>query len=347
MMSLAETIRQLSGLMGVSGDEFAVSEAAARLLAPYVDEVETDSFGNVTGRKRCGLPNAPKLLLDAHIDQIGLFVTHITEEGFLRFVAPGVDQRMLPGSEIRLKTREGEELFGVVLAMPAQLQKPKERENSATSEDMLVDMGLTGLQAKRRIRVGDALTYVGGALDLDGGALTGPAMDDRACFACILYALELLQNQALAVDLIVTGSTREEAGLQGAREASWRERPDFAIAVDVCHGKTADTKDMLALEVGKGPVISVGANSLPELARMMMEIARAQQIPYQVEALGGFSGTNAWSMQTVQSGVSTLIVSLPLKYMHSPVELLSVKDAENTGKLLASFAGQFAGRVGW
>jgi endoglucanase len=341
-LELKEKIKAMTQAFGVSGDEYEASAVALEQLSPYVDRAEIDPFGNVVGWKSSGKPGAKKLLLDAHIDQIGFLVTQVTDEGFLRFMGMGVDQRMLPGSELVIKARTGEKYLGIVAATPPHLQRPGDNAKSIPIDEMVIDTGMPGDMAKATFHVGDFATFAGDTFALQGDALVGKAMDDRACFACILHALDLLQGKDLPVDLIIVGSTKEETGLQGARDVAWREIPDYAIAIDVCHGKTGDSAAQVQTEMAKGPVITVGANSRPALARKAMELARAQEIPYQVSAAGAATGTNAWSMQLVRSGVATLVLSLPLKYMHSPVELLRMGDVENVGKLVAACVTQFA-----
>lgn len=337
-MELRDKLKKLVNAYGVSGDEYRVSDIAAELLRPYVDEVNVDGFGNVTGIRRCGIAGAKKVMLDAHIDQIGFLVTEVTDEGFLRFMGMGVDQRMLLGSELTVLTRTGEQLPGIVAAMPPHLQNPGDNKKSLPIDKMVVDLGMTGEQAKQKVHVGDYMAFANDAMDLLGDVVCGKSMDDRACFVCILHALELLKDKPLGVDLIITGTTKEEAGGHGAMTRAWHERPDLAIAIDVCHAKTADAgpgDDVY--EFGGGAVVTVGINSHPRLARRVMEVARAKRIPYQVNASPAHTGTNAWCVQTIAEGITTLVVSLPLKYMHSPVEMLCMSDVKNVGALLAAF----------
>ncbi len=344
-MELKDKIKKLTAAFGVSGDEYEASAVALELLTPYVDRAEIDKFGNVVGYKSCGVPGAKTLLIDAHIDQIGFLITQVTDGGFLRFMAMGVDPRMLLGSELMIKTRKHGKILGIVAAIPPHLQKAGDNGKSVPIDEMVIDIGMTGEQAKKVVNVGDFATFWGEGLELQGDALCGKAMDDRACFVCILHALELLKDKKLAVDLIILGSTKEEVGGHGARGVAWRENPEYAIAIDVCHGKTGDSVGQVETEMGKGPVITIGSNSRPNFARRVMEVARAKQVPYQVDAAGAATGTNAWPMQTVQRGICTLCISLPLKYMHSPVEVLRMSDVENVGKLIAEFAAQFDGRL--
>ncbi len=344
-MTLKEKIKTLGNSFGVSGDEFSVSALAAEYLRPYVDKVEIDEFGNVTGYKSCGKPGAKKLMLDAHLDEIGFLVTGITDDGFLRFMGMGVDQRMLPGSTLKVLTKNHGIVTGVVGALPPHLQAPGDNTKSLPIEKLSVDVGMTGEQAKTIFRVGDYMAFDREAFDLLGDQMCGKSFDDRACFCCLLHALELLEGKELDVDLIIVGSTKEEVGGHGAGARTYREKPDLAVAIDVCHAKTDDASPNDNVHaLGGGPVIGIGSNSLPRLGRRVIEIAKAKDIPYQISSVPAASGTNAWTMQIIEEGVATLVLSLPLKYMHSPVEVLKMSDVENTGKLLAELAMAIDGR---
>lgn len=345
-MELKDKLKKLVNAYGVSGQEFEVSAIAAELLSPLVDKVEVDGFGNVTGYRSCGIPGAKKLMVDAHIDQIGFLVTQVTDEGFLRFIGMGVDQRMLLGSELTVMTRGGEKLLGIVAAMPPHMQSPGDREKSVPISEMVVDIGMTGEQAKEKVHVGDYMAFANNAIELQNDVICGKSMDDRACFTSILHALELLQGKPLAVDLIVTGTTKEEQGGHGAATRTYYEKPDYAIAIDVCHALTPDAAPAdFTSKFGGGPVITFGTNSVPRFARRVTEVARAKQVPYQVNAAPMHTGTNAWSMQPDGLGIPSLVVSLPLKYMHSPVEMLRMSDVKNVGRLIAEFAMSFGGTL--
>ncbi|MBE6993866.1 MAG: M42 family metallopeptidase [Ruminococcaceae bacterium] len=343
-MTLKDKIMTLGNMYGVSGDEFRVAEAAAELLKPYVDKVEIDKFGNVSGYKFCGKPGAKVLMLDAHIDEIGFMVTGITDEGFLRFVGMGVDQRMLPGSRLNVMTKTGN-ILGIVGAIPPHLQNPGDNTKSLPIDKLYVDIGMSAEEARKKVRIGDYMTFTSTAFDLLGDQICGKSFDDRACFCCLLHALELLQGKELNCDLIIIGTTKEEVGGHGASYRTYVDKPDLAVAIDVCHARTDDNKPGDRVhELGGGPVIAVGTNSRPRFARRVMEIARAKDIPYQVAANPSRTGTNAWSMQIIEEGCVTLVVSLPLKYMHSPVEVIKMSDVENVGRLLAELALDIDGR---
>ncbi len=343
-MTLADKIKKLTNAYGVTNDEHRVARIAAELMEPYCDRVEIDDFGNVLGWRDCGIPGAKTVMLDAHIDQIGFMITEVTDQGFLRFTTVGgVDQRMLLGSELTVLTKKGP-ILGIVAAIPPHLQKPGDDRKSVPIPEMVVDIGMTGPQAKKAVRVGDYMAFANDAMELQGDALCGKAFDDRACLVCLLHAMELLQGKQLQVNLVLSASTKEETGFEGAIANGFKVQPDFGIAVDVTHARTGDAPHVIC-KLGDGPDITLGSNSNPKFARRMIEVARAKQIPHIVTATPGASGTNAWPIQMQGKGVTTLVVSLPLKYMHSPVEMLRMSDVKNVGKLIAAFIETFDGRL--
>ena len=343
-MTLADKIKKLTNGYGVSSDEFRISKIAAELMAPYCDRVEIDDFGNVLGYRDCGIPGAKTVMLDAHIDQIGFLITEVTEEGFLRFTTVGgVDQRMLLGSELTVLTKKGP-ILGIVAAIPPHLQKDGDDKKSVPIPEMVVDIGMTGEQAKKVVRVGDYMAFANDAMELQGDALCGKAFDDRACLVCLLHTMDLLQGKPLAVNVVVSASTKEETGFQGGISAGFKVQPDYAIAVDVTHARTGDAPQVI-VKLGDGPNVDMGSNSNPKFAKRVIEVARAKQIPHIVTSCPAGSGTNAWPIQMQGQGVTTLVVSLPLKYMHSPVEMLRMSDVKNVGKLLAAFIETFDGRL--
>lgn len=341
---MKETIRQLTHLYGVSGDEFRVSKLAAEMMKPLCDRVEIDDFGNVYGWRDAEKQGAKTVQLDAHIDQIGFIITDVTDEGFLRF-APvgGVDQRMLLGSELTVLNRDGQERLGVVAAMPPHLQKAGEQKNSVPIADMALDVGMDGEQAKEVFHVGDFAAFANDMLELQGDAICGKAFDDRACLGCLLYALDLLRDKKLPVNVVLTASTKEETGFEGGIATAHRVHPDYGIAVDVTHARTADAPSVRS-RLGDGAVVSLGSNSRPDMAEAAMEVARAKRITHLADECASASGTNAWPMQMQQEGVKTLVISLPLKYMHSPVELIRMSDVEAVGKLVAEYVLSLEGR---
>ena len=327
---MRQALERLCTCTAPSGFEGPAAAVAAELLRPLVDEVSIDRMGNVLGVRRSKTPGAPKLLLDAHLDEIGLIVTGV-EDGFLRFRSiGGVDPRMLPGRELVVLTDPP--LRGLV-ACPAGGDEDK----SVPLNELYVDVGLSQEEAERAVPVGTPMVYRAGCFPLGEDQMCGKSMDDRACFVTLLRAAELLHDKELDVELHIMGSTREEVSGAGAVVGTWAVAPDFCVAVDVTHGKTPDGPADKTFALGGGPAIGVGPNMTRWMTERMIAKAREHSIPYQLEIMSGHTGTNGWEMQISREGVATSVLSLPLKYMHTPVETLSLADMEGVAQLLAAF----------
>ena len=334
-MNYEQTLVRLCALSGPSGFEEAVTQAAAELLRPLVDEVYFTRLGSVVGLRRCGRENAPRLLLDAHLDEIGFIVTG-HEEGFLRF-APlgGVDPRMLPDREVVILTEPP--IYGVVACLPPHVQSGEEQDRSLPIKELVMDVGLSQEEAERRIPVGTPAAYRGGCVPLGEELLSGKALDDRCGFAVLLDVLERLKGKALGVDLYVLGSTQEETHSSGAITAACEIAPRMCVAVDVTHGDTPDASKHETFKLGGGPVIGVGPNCARSLSGRLKELADELDVSVQTEVMSGSSGTNAWPIQVSREGVATVVLSIPERYMHTPVEVVNKTDLENTARLLAAF----------
>ena len=328
-------LARLCALPGPSGFEEQAVRAAAELLRPLTDEVYTTRLGSVVGVRRCGRENASRLLLDAHLDEIGLIVTG-HEEGFLRF-APlgGVDPRMLPDREVVLLA--GPPVCGVVACLPPHVQTAGEMDKSLPIKELVIDVGLSQEAAEQRIPIGTPAVYRGGCAPLGEELLCGKALDDRAGFAVLLDVLERLRGKELNVDLYVLGSTQEETRSAGAVTAAYEIAPRMCVAVDVTHGDSPDASNNETFQLGGGPVIGVGPNCAASMSGSLKALAKQHEIPFQIEVMPGSSGTNAWPIQISREGVETAVLSIPERYMHTPVEAVNRQDLENAAKLLAAF----------
>ena len=336
-MTLRELTKQLCGMAGPSGFEAPVRDWIAEYLRPFADEIKTDALGNVIAIKRCGRPEARMLMLDAHMDEIGFVITG-AENGFLKFASiGGVDQRMLPAREIRILTEPP--LFGVIDTMPPHLLSHEEMEKSIDPEKLYIDIGMSQEQAEKAVPPGTPAVYSGGCQELGTAQLCGKALDDRSCAAIIIKAFEELAEKApLGVDLCCLVSAQEEVGCRGARVGAWNAAPDYAIVVDVTFAKTPDAKNVLT-EAGKGVAIGIGPNMNGAMTRAMFALAEKNGIPHQTEVCpGGHSGINAEVIQISRDGVATALLSLPLKYMHTPLEAVRYDDMESVLKLIVAYA---------
>lgn len=334
-MDIRQTIERLCGSGAPSGFEGPAAAAARELLEPLMDQVWTDRLGNVIGARRCGRPGAKKLLLDAHLDEVGMVVTG-HKDGFLRFAANGVDVRMLPGRELTILTDPP--VLGVVACLPPHVLLAEDREKAPELKDLLIDVGLGQEEAQRRIPVGTPVVYRSGFALLGERQVCAKALDDRACFAALLRAAELLRDEALDVDLYILGSVCEEVGGVGARVGTQALAPDFCVAVDVTHGRTLDSSKDESFAMGGGPAVGLGPNCARWMVRRLLDKAAALDMAVQKEVMEGSTGTNGWEMQIANEGIATAVLSIPLKYMHTPVEVVELSDVEDTARLLAAFA---------
>lgn len=339
---MKDMLTRLCSADGVTGFEGNAAAVARELLAPYCDRTEIDRCGNVLGWKGCGKPDAKTVLLDAHLDQIGFLVTEVLDGGFLRFTqVGGIDPRMLLGAEVTILTETPR--YGVIACMPPHLLKPGEEDNAVPMHEMLIDTGLR--DARPVIPVGTPVVFAQPPYALAEGQLTGKCLDDRAGFVALVDAMRRLAQDNLHVNLVVCGSVHEETDSLGARTAAYRVRPDYGIAVDVSHAKTPDSGSDEAFAFGGGALVGMGPNLHRGLTQALLRTARAEEIPHQIEVMEGNTGTNAWDMQIVRSGIAIGLLSIPLKYMHTPIETVCFSDIEAVSALIAAFLRDFTGEV--
>ncbi|MEG2000778.1 MAG: M42 family peptidase [Evtepia sp.] len=334
-MELKEILAELCALPGPSGFEQTVTSKAVEILKTCMDEAYIDRYGNAIGVRLCGKPKAKKILLDAHLDEIGFIVTGV-QDGFLRFQKiGGVDPRMFPDQEVTILTNPP--IFGLVACLPPHIQRAGEQNKTTPISELWVDVGMTPEGAKEAVPVGTPMVFKSNCSEFMDGCLCGKAMDDRAGFAALLLAADLLKNQKLDVDLYIMGSTREEVSGTGAAVGAFALHPDCCVAVDVTHGRTPDASQERTFPLGAGPAIGIGPNMTRWMTTRMIEKADAASIAWQAEVMAGNTGTNAWKIQIAREGIATAVLSIPVKYMHSPVEVLNYGDLDATARLLVQF----------
>ncbi len=341
-METRDLIRELSALGAPSGFEEPAAARVAELLTPLADEVRTDVMGNVIAVKRCGVPGAKKLMLEAHMDEIGLIVTGYDKD-FLRFASlGGVDARILPAMEVRVLTEKP--CYGVIDTMPPHVLSAEEMNNSFPADRLRINVGLSEEEAQSRVPLGTPVVFASGCTELGETRLCGKSLDDRACAAILIKVLEAVQGEKLDMDLILLFSTQEEVGGRGATKGTVAMDPDYAVAVDVTFGDAPDCKKSETLKLCGGAAIAVGPNMNHNITNALIGIAKEKNWPYQIEVIRASSGTDGWEIQVSREGVSTAVVSLPLRYMHTPVEVVDLEDAENIIRLLAELVRR-AGEV--
>ena len=323
-------LEKLSNAVGISGYEDEVAALIKSEMEKYADTVEIDTLGNVIGLKKGS--GKGKIMLAAHMDEIGFVIAHVGK--FLHFVPMGgIDPRVLLGQEVVVVTEKGR-YDGVIGAKPPHIQKPEERKKAITMDDLVIDLGISEEDTKKIVKKGDFAVVSVKFVELANDRVTGKALDDRICVYTILETMKLLGETFCDVYFVAT--TQEEVGTRGAKVSGYKIFPDIAIAVDVGFGISKDTEKN-AFTLGEGPCIGLGPNISPKIFDALKKIAKKEKIPYQIEVISGMSGTDAVSLQTVKSGTASGVVSIPLRYMHTPVETADLNDVKNCAMLLKSF----------
>lgn len=342
---LKNDIELLAGAYGIPGQEQEVSSLARDMLAPLVDETEIDDMYNVIGRRYSKHSDMPRVMLNAHIDQVGLIVTDILKGGFVKAASYGVDARALLGLKMLIITREETiRCFGT--AIPPHMQEDKDEERPVEISDVYFDTGMSDNKLRMLVRPGDPIVFDSKVKTLLNNRITGAALDDRAGIACILDALRQIKDHVLPYELYVLFSTMEEINHQGCLARMPIDKPDYIITVDMCHGATiGGTEYDRVHQLGCGAVITMGANSVPKFSNHLINVARKYEIPFQREALPASTYTDAWAAQTAYKGAYTAVVSLPLRHMHTPTEVIDLRDAEAVSSLLAQFCKEFGGSL--
>ena len=330
-MDLKELCFKLSDISATSGDETGFSQELIRLLNEYMP-CKTDNVGNVLGTYGEGNFH---ILLDAHIDQVGLVVRGIDSKGFLLVDKVGsVDIRVLTGAEVIVHGKE--ELFGVVCSVPPHLQSG-DNSGELNLKTMAIDIGLCAEEAKKVVAVGDRITMRNFSAELLNNCISGSALDDRAGVASIFGALEILKDKLHNVKLSVLFSAQEEVGCRGAGCGAFKLMPDCAIVVDVGFGDDVYTDKSQTISLGGGPSIGIAPLLSKALSDELVSIAQAKDIPYQHDVMSRTTGTNADTISIVGAGVPTALLSVPLRYMHTANEVVNIDDIENTSRLIAEF----------
>lgn len=333
--------KQLLGLLceqsGVSGHENLVSSLIVDAFKDFTDEITKDKLGNVIALKKGeNNLNNIKIMLAAHMDEIGLMVTDIDDKGFIKFTTiGGIDPRTLLAQEVIVHGNK--DLFGVIGAKPPHLQDESEREKAVNIEDLTIDVGFSKEQLKDVVEIGNTITINRSNIELKGSWVSGKALDDRAgvvtMFECA-KELKYLKHQA---DVYFVSTVQEEVGVRGAATSTYKINPDIGIAIDVGFGSTPEIPKEYTLDMGKGPGITIGGNIHPRLREKLVEIAKEYNIPHQFEIDPGPTGTDARAMQITRCGIPTLLISLPLRYMHTSIETINIEDIKASAKLLARF----------
>lgn len=323
-----------------SGYEQPAAKVYRDYLTPIADAVTTDVMGSVHALLK-GTGSGPSVMLAGHIDEIGFMVTYVTDDGYCAF-APigGHDPQILPGMRVDVHTKGGV-LRGVLGRLPIHLLEEEDRKAVVKMHRMFIDLGLPAAAVKERIRIGDPVTYGAGLETFGEGMAVSRAFDDKMGAWICAEALRLVKEAGGAPgDLVAAGTVQEEIGLRGGIASAYSQDPVVGIAVEVTHATDyldVDKRKFGEVRCGKGPVLSRGANINPKVLELLVEAAEAGKIPYQIEAAPRGTGTDANAIQLSRGGKAAALVSVAVRYMHTPTEVLCLEDVENAARLLAAF----------
>jgi tetrahedral aminopeptidase len=351
---ISQWLRQLTTADGLSGAEDQVRTLAQELAQSCGATVRIDALGNVIAHKPAthgpaqGGPTVGRIMLAAHMDEIGLIVTRV-EGSFLHVHrVGGVDPRSALAQEVTVyPTGPGAEKYpqgipGYIGSRPPHVLSESEREKVVPLADLRVDVGSPSLTAS--VRVGDRIAIRGPYTELLNGRVASKALDNRASVAAVWGALGYLAGMQHTWDVFAVATVQEEIGLRGAITSAYGVAPDVAIAVDVTFAEQPGVDDTETVEADKGAAIAWGPNMHPAVAKRLRETAEAIELSYVTEIAPGASGTDAWAIQVAREGIPTGLTSIPLRYMHTAIETVVVADIDRTARLLAAFISRLDGQ---
>ena len=339
MTTILPFLKELISTSGLSGHE----EAARRLIepawAPLTHELSTSRLGSLHGLRRgAGSEPRPSILLAAHMDAIGLMVTAIVD-GYLRVTSVGgIDARVLPGQLVTVHGRE--DLPGLIAPPSAHLLPAHINAGAAPLDHLLVDTGRLPEEVQQLVRPGDLVSFAQPPFETAGDTLVGHSLDNRASVAVVTVCLEELSKRPHLWDVWAVATTQEEVTLGGASTSGFALRPTLAVAIDVTFASGPGSPSHKTFPMGKGPTLLWGPNTHPALFKAFKELAERLEIPYALETAPRHSGTDGFALQVVAEGIPNMVIGIPLRYMHTPVEMVAIKDITRAGRLLAEFIAQ-------
>lgn len=335
MENVTELLKELTSAVGVSGDESEISLLLKKRLSKY-GEVYSDCMNNVY----CTFGSGRHYLIEAHLDEIGMVVTDITDDGFIKFSrCGGIDRRMLLGSEVSVLGKE--RINGIISTLPPHLQTEKDEKSVPDFKSLSIDCGFSKKELENIVSLGDKIIFRRNFTPLLNGQISSSCLDDRAGVAAILLCLDELKK--LPCKVTVMFSSQEELGTRGAKIGAYGKNIDEAICVDVSFAYTPECDKTTCGELGKGAMIGFSPILNREISQRLVDTAQNHGIPYQKEIMNGTTGTNADVISINQSGVKTALISVPEKYMHQPVEVVDVNDIISVKNLICAYVGERSG----
>ncbi|MGQ9479907.1 M42 family metallopeptidase [Chloroflexus sp.] len=339
-MELAQIsfLKRLLATPGPSGDEDQAARVWRAEARTFADQVYSDVLGNSFAVLE---GSGPRILLAGHIDEIGLMISHIDDQGFL-FFSPigGWDAQVLVGQRVRLLGKNGD-VIGVIGKKPIHLLKPDERNQATKIEQMWIDIGATSKsEAGEMVQVGDVGVIDAPVYELPGGRIVSRSIDNRIGAFTVLEALRLLSQNRPNAHVAAVATTQEEITFGGATTAAFSFDPQIALVVDVTFATDhpdSDQRQWNVVKLGSGPVLSRGSANSGRVFRRLVELAECEAIPYSVQISPRYTGTDADAIHHVRGGIASAVISIPNRYMHSPNEMIALHDVECAVRLIAAF----------
>jgi len=337
-LEVKEFLSKLCEAPRICGYESDCVKFIASAFSEYLDNVKTDTFGNVIGVKKGR--GKGTLMLTGRIDEIGMMVTNIDGRGFIRFTAiGGFDARVLPAQEVIIHGRE--KLYGVIGVKPPHLTPPGEKNNAYKAEDLFIDTGFSREKLVELCGIGDIITLRSNIFELKNGRFSGKSMAGAASAAVLLSAMRYLSQNSHDLDVYYVAATQAKAGICRVINSAYGIEPDIAIAFGASFGKTPELDEIKTIEMGKGPAIAIGPVIHPRVYESLIKSALNINITYQIKVLPISTGTDADNIQISGTGIATGVILTPLKYMHTSVETAEFEDIDQTGRLINEFINAF------
>lgn len=339
---------------GVTGHEKDISFIVKNIFEKFCNEVKVDDHFNVIGVMKAKVKENPageralRILYTAHMDEIGMLVSGISTGGFVKITkVSGVDPKTLVAKKVVIHTATGS-IKGIVASVPPHLTEPEERKNALMFEDLYVDTGLSEETVKDRVAVGDVVSYAPSFETQGMHMASGKSLDDRAGIFTLIKTMQILKERSFSYDILFLAAVSEELNSLGAMTGAWKLEPDLCVAVDVTHGKAgmgdqSDTHQLFSL--GKGPVVCRAPVLSNRLTKGLMDICKDKGYKPQIEVDNRDTGTDAFAASIARQGCATALLSLPLKYMHTQVEMVHLEDIEATAEVMAELALQSSSQI--
>ncbi len=339
MTEILTLLKELISAPGVSGYEAGVRDIILKAWQPYTDSLSVSRVGSLHGlQKGSGADPRPSILVAAHMDAVGLMVNAIID-GFLRITAiGGIDLRILPGQMVIVHGQK--DLPGLIVPTPARLLPASLQGGAVPLEYLLVDVGLEPEDVHRLVRVGDVVSFAQLPFEANGDTLVGHTLDDRASVAALSYCLELLHARQHVWDVWAVATVQEEVTTAGAFTSAFQLHPSLCLTIDVTFGREPKSPHHVSFPLGEGPTLMWGPVGHPYLYKTMQQLAERLEIPLALEPAARYSATDSDAMQVVAEGIPNIVIGIPLRYMHTPVEMVKLNDLSRVARLAAEFISQ-------